>query len=289
MEQPAPQSIENKIFTLRGVQVMLDKDLAELYGVTTGRLNEQVKRNIDRFPADFMFQLNDSEWKNLISQNAISKWGGRRKLPFAFTEQGVASLSGVLKSETAVKVHVAILRAFVKMRKFMNDNANVFIRLNNLEYHQFETDKKIENIFKAIENNTPQPDKGIFFNGQIFDAYSFVSNLIKNAENEIILIDNYIDESVLTLLSKRRTNIACTIYTKNISKQLQLDLKKHNQQYPPISVKTFTQSHDRFIIIDKTELYHFGASLKDLGKKWFAFSKMEGMADIILKNLPFHA
>ena len=308
MEELAQQNIENRIYTLRGVQVMLDSDLAELYGVETKRLNEQVKRNIERFPKSFMFQLSIKEWDVLQSQIATleernylktiktsSKSSNflrsqiatakRRTLPYVFTELGVAMLSAVLKSETAVKVSIQIMHAFVQIKQLISRDSLLIERVGSIELKQLETDKKIEQIFKAIESRKPQPDKGIFFNSQIFDAYAFVADLIKSAEDSIILIDNYIDDSVLTLLSKRKTNVSCSIYTKTISKQLKLDLEKHNAQYPSILVKTFTHSHDRFLIIDQKELYHFGASLKDLGKKWFAFSKMEGMAEMILKNL----
>ncbi len=300
MEVINQATIENKIYTIRDKQVMLDSDLAELYQVSTGRLNEQVKRNSDRFPSDFMFQLTQQEWEHLSmstassispslrSQNAILKKnrGKHRKyLPFVFTEQGVASLSGVLKSELAVKVHVEIMRAFVSMRKFLLQNASVFQRLDQVELRLLQNDEKFDRVFKALEAGRPEPDKGIFFDGQVFDAYVFVSDLIKKAQKELILIDNYLDESVLTLLTKRRNGVQATLYTKSISKSLQLDLEKHNAQYPPIMLKTFSQSHDRFLLIDQSELYHLGASLKDLGKKWFAFSRMDSHARFVLTQL----
>jgi hypothetical protein len=281
MEVTTTQHIENKIYLIRGLQVMLDNDLAEFYQVSTGRLNEQVKRNMDRFPSDFMFQLTEAEWNNLMSQNAISNWGGRRKKPYAFTEQGVAGLSGVLKSDIAAKVHVTIMRAFINIRR----HAQVFARSDQLELRQLKTEEKIELVLKAMEAGHPQPEKGIFFNGQVFDAYAFVAGLIKNAQNEIILIDNYIDESVLTLLSKRKENVNAVIYTKTIDKVLKLDLQKHNAQYPPVVVQPFSQSHVRFLLIDKTELYHIGISLKDPGKKWFAFSRMDSFVDEVLHKV----
>lgn len=278
------KEIESRIFTIRGLQVMLDKDLAEFYEVTTGRLNEQVKRNIVRFPSDFMFQLTEVETINLVSQNAISSWGGTRKLPYVFTEQGVAAISAVLKSDKAAQISINIMRAFVNMRKFILGNAALFQRLDKIEVKQIEADQKFEQIFKALESKNPQPDTGIFFEGQVFDAYLFVSDLVKKANSSIILIDNYIDETVLTFLTKRKTNVTATIYTKPINKQFQLDLDKHNAQYPAIAIKTFADSHDRFLIIDHKELYHLGASLKDLGKKWFAFSKMDSLtADVLAK------
>ena len=280
------KEIENKIYTVRGLQVMLDKDIALFYEVKPIRLREQMKRNPKRFPPDFVFQLNDSEVGFMVSQNAIpsiQSLGGY--LPYVFTEQGVAAISAVLKSEKAADVSIAIMRAFVSMRKFLTQNASVFQRIDHLELKQMQTDEKLNQVFKALEAGQPQPDKGIFFDGQIFDAYSFVAGLVKMANIEIVLIDNYVDETVLTLLGKRKLKVAATIYTKSISKSLQLDVEKHNAQYPSITVKTFTQSHDRFLVIDQKELYHIGASLKDLGKKWFAFSKMDSLAEQVLDNL----
>ena len=263
---------------------MLDSDLAKLYDVSTSRLNEQVKRNIERFPEDFMFRLSNKEWENLKSQNATSSWGGRRKLPNVFTEQGISTLSGVLHSKTAIQVNIAIMRAFVGMRKFLMANANLFQRLDRLEFKQLEIDHKVEKIINALENETIKPKQGIFFGGQIFDAYKFTTGLIKEAKKSIVLIDNYVDETILTLFSKNQKT-AVTIYTKNISKQLKLDLDKYNAQYKPIEIKKFNKAHDRFLIIDNKEIYHFGASLKDLGKKWFAFSKFDIEAIEILRKL----
>jgi len=267
--------IEKRIFLIRGEYVMLDSDLADIYGVSTSRLNEQVKRNAERFPEDFMFKLSKEEWENLISQNATSnEHGGRRKTPFVFTEQGVAGLSGVLKNEQASQVHVTIMRAFVSMRKLIASQIGLIQRIDGLERKQLETDNKFENVFKALEQNTI-PSQGIFFDGQIYDAYELMSKIIRSAKKEIILIDNYIDETVLTHLSKRAENVEAIIYTKSISKAIQLDLERHNSQYSPIQIKELRDSHDRFLIIDQKELYHIGASLKDLGKKWFAFSKLD--------------
>lgn len=282
---PNTENIKNKIILVRNIQVILDCDIADLYGVSTGRLNEQVKRNLDRFPEDFMFQLTEKEFQNLISQNAISSWGGRRKLPFVFTEQGISSLSGVLKSGIATDVHVMIMRAFVQMRKFIELNSDLYQRVQNLEMNQLETNHKIENILNTFNSKKLINQQGIFFDGQIFDAYIFVSELIRSANHSIIIIDNYIDETVLILLSKRNLNVKATIYTRKISPQLLLDLEKYNKQYPTINIEEFSSSHDRFIIIDRTELYHIGASLKDLGKKWFAFSRMDSLAESLLKML----
>ena len=287
---PVENKVESLIRVIRGQQVMLDRDLAELYGVETRRLNEQVKRNIERFPEDFMFQLTKEEFENWKSQFATSNSivMGARKRPYAFTEQGVAMLSGVLKSSTAVEANIRIMRAFVSMRHFMVNNAAIFQRLETIEFNQLESNKvqakilahqevqdhRIDEIFRRLDEGMYKPKQGIFFDNQIYDAYSFVSELVKSAKQRIILIDNYVDETVLTLLDKRGENVSATIYTQQISRQFHLDVDCHNSQYPPIEVDVFRRSHDRFLCIDDT-VYHVGASIKDLGKKWFAFSKME--------------
>ena len=274
------EEIQNKIYTIRDVQVILDKDLAIFYDVKPIRLREQVKRNIKRFPSDFMFQLTEEEVNLMVSQNAIpSKQHLGGSLPFVFTEQGVATISAVLTSERAIEVNIHIMRAFVAMRHFIASNAKVFQRLDAVEIrqieHKVESDQKFEQIFNAIEKRSIKPNQGIFFDGQIFDAYKFVADLIRTAQESITIIDNYIDDTVLTHLTKRNNGVKVTIFTKTISKQLALDVKKYNEQYPAIEIKEFKNSHDRFLIIDNTTVYHFGASLKDLGKKWFAFSKMD--------------
>ncbi|MBI5002004.1 ORF6N domain-containing protein [Candidatus Woesearchaeota archaeon] len=291
--------IKNKIYTLRGMQVMLDADLAVLYNVETKQINRAVKRNSERFPNDFMFQISLKEFDTLKSQVVTSntkdlrfqfgtsrlEYGGRRYLPYAFTEQGVAMLSGVLRSGTAIKVSIQIMSTFVAMRRFISSNAQIFHRLDVVETKQIEHDKKFDDIFDALQSRDIKPEKGIFFDGQIFDSYKFVSDIMRNAHISIVLIDNYIDDSVLTLFSKRNKNVAVTIFTKEIPKQLSLDLAKYNLQYPFVEVKEFTQSHDRFLIIDNKEVYHFGASLKDLGKKWFAFSRFDKEAFKLLDKL----
>ncbi len=285
------EQIQSRIHTVRGVQVMLDNDLAKLYGVEIKRLNEQVKRNLERFPVEFMFQLSSDEYDILWSQNATikkdrplrsqnatleDKRGKHRKyLPYAFTEQGVAMLSTVLRSDTAVKVSIHIMSAFVAMRRFMALNAQVFQRIGALETKQIETDKKIDGVLNAIENKEIHPKQGVFYNGQVFDAYRFVSDLFRTAKKSIIIIDNYIDDTVLVHLTKRAKNVKVIILTRAISAQMALDVKKYNEQYPAIEIKEFKNAHDRFIIIDGNTVYHFGASLKDLGKKWFAFSKID--------------
>jgi hypothetical protein len=295
------EDIQSQIYTIRGVQVMLDENLASLYHVETRVLNQAVKRNKDRFPEQFCFQLTAEEYELLRSQIVIleddaaltsqnvtleSRRGRHRKyLPYAFTEQGVAMLSAVLKSNVAVQMSVQIINAFVAMRRFISSNAHIFQRLDTLEIKQLETDKKINHVLNAIESKEIQPKQGIFFEGQIFDAYNFVAEIIRTARTSIIIIDNYVDDTVLTHLTKRNDGVDVTIFTKTISKQLALDLKKFNSQYPPIDIREFKNSHDRFMIIDNKTVYHFGASLKDLGKKWFAFSKMDFEAVEMLTKL----
>lgn len=283
--------IQPMIKVIRGQQVMLDSDLSALYGVETRRLNEQVKRNIERFPDDFMFQLRKEELDNLMSQNATSSWGGTRKLPYAFTEQGIAMLSTVLKSQTAVEVNIRIMRAFITMRRFIATNAQLFQRLETIEYHQLEmkqhqevTDRRIDEVFKHLDADIP-PMQGIFYDGQVFDAYRFVSDLIRKAKQSIVLIDNYVDDTVLTLLDKRLEGVSATIYTQRISSQFQLDVDRHNSQYPLIEIKRFNKAHDRFLLIDN-EVYHIGASIKDLGKKWFGFTLMRDItANELIKKI----
>ena len=271
------QEIRNLIYTIRDKQVMLDSDLATLYYVETKILNKAVKRNIERFPEKFCFQLTDEETDFLRFQIGTSNVGrgGRRYLPYVFTEQGITMLSAVLRSDVAVKVSIEVMDAFVEMRKMLISNASLFNRLDNIELKQLQADQKFEEIFKALENDKLHSEKGIFYNGHVFDAYTFVSDIIRSAKSSIILLDNYVDDTVLTLLGKRNDDVTATIYTKNISNQLRLDLQRYNNQYPLIEIEIFSDAHDRFLIIDDTELYHIGASLKDLGKKWFAFSRMD--------------
>ena len=275
-------NIEPLIKVIRGQQVMLDKDLAMLYGVEAKVLNQAVKRNVERFPNDFRFQLTKEECLRSQIVTLNEKQGQHLKyMPYAFTEQGVAMLSSVLRSQTAIEVNIQIMRAFVSMRHFMVNNASVFSRLETIEYHQLEmqqhqqeTDKRIDEVFRRLDEGNVKPKQGVFYNGQIYDAYTFVSDLIKSAKKRIVLIDNYVDETVLTLLDKRDNNVSAIIYTQQISRQFQLDIDRHNAQYAPIDVETFRLSHDRFLCIDD-DVYHIGASIKDLGKKWFGFSKME--------------
>ena len=266
-------AVENKIIVLRDTQVILDKDIAELYGVETKVLNQAVKRNINRFPERFMFQLTKDECSRsqFVTLNA-GRGYNIKYLPYAFTEQGVAMLSSVLRTDTAVEVSIKIMDAFVRMRHFLVTNSQIFQRLDRLDRKQLENEQNFENIFSKFEENEPAR-QGIFFNGQTYDAYAFVSDLIREAKSRIVLIDNYVDDTVLTMLDKRAAGVAAVIYTKQISKTLQLDIDKHNAQYPAIEVKVFKNAHDRFLIVDEG-IYHFGASIKDLGKKWFAVTLM---------------
>ncbi len=283
------ENLTSIIYNIRGLDVVLDFDVATLYDVKSTRLREQVKRNIKRFPDDFMIQLSDDEINLMVSQNAIpskSVLGGSN--PYAFTEQGIASLSSVLTSDKAIEVNIKIMRAFVEMRKTLQENSLVLDKINNLEKnqlkYQIKSDDKFEQIFSAIEANDIKPKQIIFFDGQVFDAYTFVSGLIREAKKSIMLVDNYIDDTVLTLLSKREKNVSALIFTHEITKKLKLDLVKHNKQYPKIDIKKIEKSHDRFLIIDD-ELYHIGASLKDLGKKWFGFTKFKTGAKEIINKL----
>ncbi|MBQ6668095.1 MAG: ORF6N domain-containing protein [Bacteroidales bacterium] len=278
--------IEKMIFTIRGVQVMIDHDLAMLYGVETKVLNQTVRRNIERFPTDFMFQLTQDE--AVCSRSQIVTLNNRRGhnikyLPYVFTENGISMLSGVLRSPTAIRVNIRIMRAFTAMRRFMMTNAMVFQRLESLENHQLLTDQRLDEVFKRIDADL-QPKQGIFYDGQIFDAYTFVSDLVRSAKERIVLFDNYVDDTVLTVLDKRGENVSAIIITKAVSSKLELDFVKHNAQYRPIEVMEFDKVHDRFLCIDST-VYHIGASLKDLGKKWFAFSKMEMEAEEVVGRI----
>jgi hypothetical protein len=276
--------VENRIILIRGVHVMIDRDLAELYGVETKRLNEQVKRNKERFPSHFMFQLSEEEKNELVAFCDRFKTMKHSSVkPFAFTEQGVAMLSSVLRSDTAVQVSIKIMDAFVELREFMLANAQIFQRLTNVEKKIFESDLKFERIFKSLEERSIEKKQGIFFDGQIYDAYSFVVNLIKKAEKEIILIDGYVDSEVLDMLSKKKKDVSVSIITFPKTKICDTDINRFNAQYPQLEMKSQTKVHDRFMIIDREKLYSIGASLKDLSKKCFSFSLLEDK--MILENL----
>ena len=300
---PESVSIKSMIRLIRGQQVMLDSDLAFLYGVETRRLNEQVKRNIERFPDDFMFKLTKEEFdfltsqfamsnitdrqdnKNLKSQIAISKWGGTRKLPYAFTRNGVAMLSSVLRSQTAVGVNVKIMRVFTAIPQLVNNNAQIIQRIFNIEQHQLETDEKINAIIEKIENFSPKviPEQ-IFQTGCVWDAWSFISDLVRSAQQRIVLIDNYVDDRVLSLLTKRADGVTATIHTR-YSEQFLTDLKKHNEQYPEITfVQLSHRNHDRFLIVDN-KAYLLGASLKDIGTGLCAVTELTASPETILEML----
>ena len=313
------EQIESLIITVRGKQVILDRDLARLYGVETRVLNQAVQRNIERFPEDFMFQLTKEEFENWKSQFVISIWDdenmssqnattsdenwksqivtsnsikmGARKLPYAFTENGIAMLSSVLRSPMAIATNIHIMRAFNAMRHFIGSHAQMFQRLENVERNQLalnahliKTDKKIEEVFQRLDAGEEKPEHGIFFDGQIFDSYTFITDRIREAKKRIILIDNYIDDSVLKMLDKREKGVTVKLYTNLSFGSLKMDIKKHNAQYAPIDAEQFNRSHDRFLCIDDT-VYLVGASLKDLGKKWFGFSKMGVTTDELLSKM----
>lgn len=272
------REIQNMIYTIRGKQVMVDSDLAELYKVTTGNLNKAMKRNLLRFPEYFCFQLTELEYENLRFQNGISSsnnnYGGRRYMPYVFTEQGIAMLSAVLKSDVAVEVSIKIMNNFVEMRNFLISNKEMFSRLDRVELKQLETDRKLEEVFNYIASNT-EVKQNIFFDGQIYDAFSFIVGLIQKAKKEIILIDNYVDINTLNILCKKNKGINVVIATAGKGSLSEKDIVKFNAQYPKLSIKTTIDFHDRFLIIDKEEVYHIGASIKDAGKKSFGITKIE--------------
>ncbi|MBR0426579.1 MAG: ORF6N domain-containing protein [Clostridia bacterium] len=285
------EEIQNLIYTIRGKQVMIDSDVANLYHYETKRINEAVKRNKDRFPNDFCFRLTLNEFRNLKSQFATSslekqnEYGGRRKLPLVFTEQGIAMLAPLLKNKIAVQVSINIMNAFVRMRHFLKDNGQLFERVTTLEYQQIENNKKFDLVFDQLQEKQIE-NRRIFYNGQIYDAYILILKIIKKAENKITIIDNYIDESVLEMLSKKKENVQVVILTSNNSNIKNIDIQKFNKQYPLLKVGKTEKFHDRFIIIDEKELYHLGASIKDLGKKCFAINKIDNEEFIeLVKNI----
>lgn len=282
------ENIKNLIYTIRGKQVMLDSDVAMLYHYETKKINQTVKRNIQRFPEKFCFQLNEDEVENLRSQFVTSSlekenYGGRRYLPYAFTEQGIAMLSGLLRNEIAIQVSINIMDAFVEMRKFIVSNGQIFERLTNVEYKLLEQnkmltdhEKKFEKVFDELQKNEKAEFKQkIFFDGQIYDAYSLIIDIMRRAKNKILIIDNYIDDSILKMLSKKNKNVETIILTSQNCNLTKLDIQKFNKQYPTLKIAYTNKFHDRFIVIDNKDLYHVGASLKDLGKKCFAISKIE--------------
>ena len=283
--------IQNKIVVLRNQQVMIDRDIAELYGVETKVLNQAVKRNIERFPERFMFQLTKDEQQEIDerlrsqiviieNQSKTENLRGRHSkyLPYAFTEQGCAMLSAILKSEAAVQASIKIMDAFVAMRHFLQSNAEIFSEMSHIKkqlrdttVHQIEADKRIDELFTRMDRYAIDNTKGIFFQGQIFDAYAKFESFIAQAQKSITLIDNYVDLSVLERFAKKKRGVKVTIYTLPQTRLLQQDVQQFNAQYPTLELKFTTTMHDRFLIIDNSTLYHIGASLKDLGKRCFAF------------------
>ena len=282
-------TIQNLIYVIRGQQVMLDKDLAFLYQVETGALNRAVKRNIKRFPESFCFQLSEEEYENLrcqigISSLEINGYGGRRYLPYVFTEQGIAMLSAVLRSDVAIQVSIKIMNTFVEMRHFMANSSLVLNRINEIEVKQLvyqkDAEEKFDKIFTYISEHEEVSQK-IFFEGQIYDAYSLLTELIAKAKTEIVLIDNYVDVGTLNILAKKRENVKAQIYTVKRTRLSPTDINNFNQQYPVLGVDYTEEFHDRFLIIDGILAYHVGASLEDAGKKCFAINKIEDRANII--------
>lgn len=278
------ENIKNLIYNIRGKQVMLDSDVAILYHYPTKRINETVNRNKKRFPEVFCFQLTELDIENMRSQiataskNFENKFRNKKHLPYAFTEQGIAMLSGLLKNDIAIQVSINIMNAFVEMRKFILLNGEVFQEINTIKGKLLEYDKKFDVVFNELQNNKEKEFKQkIFFDGQIYDAYSLIIDIIKKAKNKILIIDNYIDDSILKMLSKKNKNVEVVILTSQNCNITKLDIQKFNKQYSNLKLAYTNKFHDRFIVIDNKELYHCGASLKDLGKKCFAISRMEDM------------
>ncbi len=287
--------IKNRIFTIRGKQVMLDSDLAELYGYEVKKLNQQVKRNVERFPEDFMFQLNKDEVPDSLKSQIVTlnERGNKRglhlkKLPYAFTEQGIYMLSTVLRGELAVKQSIYIMRAFREMRHFIANNAALFDRISKVELTQLEfqkhTEERFDKIFEYIGDQKETRQK-IFYDGQIYDAFSLLIELVQKAEQEIILIDGYVDVSTLNLLAKKNAGVSVTIYTFTKTKLTAQDVATFNAQYPQLEVKHTNIFHDRFLILDGKTVYHIGASLKDAGKKCFAVSEMKDAGRSLMNKL----
>lgn len=272
--------IKELIYNIRGKQVMLDSDVARLYHYETRRINETVKRNSERFPVEFCFQLTSKEYETLKSQIATSNVrGGKQKLPYVFTEKGIIMLSGLLKNEIAIEVSIKIVEAFVEMKKFISSNGQLFERLTSVEYKLLEHDKKFDQVFEQLQHEENIKQK-IFFEGQIYDAYSLIIDIIKKANKKILIIDNYIDESVLKMLTKKNKEVEVAILTSDKSKIEKIDIQKFNKEYPILKVAKTNKFNDRFIVIDNKEMYHLGASIKDLGRKCFGINKIEDL-DIV--------
>ena len=280
------EDIKSLIYTIRGKQVMLDSDVARLFEYATKDLNRNVKNNIERFPEYYCFQLTNEEYKSLRCKNFTLNENGRgqhrKYLPYVFTEYGITMLAGLLKSEVAVNVSIRIVNTFIEMRKFLMINGQVFERLTNMEYKLLEHDKKFDEVFNQLQLEETIKQR-IFFDGQIYDAYSIIVDIIKRANNKILIIDNYIDDSVLKMLAKKKKNVEVIILTSDKSNIDNLDIKKFNKEYPILKVAKTNKFHDRFIVIDNKEMYHLGASIKDLGKKCFGINKIEDME--IIENI----
>ena len=287
-------SIRSKIHVIRGQQVMLDFDLAQIYGYETKNFNRQVKNNIERFDSDFMFQLSNSEFEEILRcKNFTSSWGGSRYNPYAFTEQGIYMVMTVLKGDLAITQSKMLIRTFKEMKHFIQNNSHVFVELDNIrkhllesDVHQRETDKKVDELFTLMDKYNVKDEQGIYFQGQIFDAYAKFETFMAQAKKEIILIDNYVDLSVLQRLAKKKKSVNVTIYTDPKTKLTAQDVQTFNAQYPTLTLNFTRKAHDRFLIIDQIKMYHIGASLKDLGKKHFAFSVIDAAyIPMILGNL----
>ena len=282
------ENIKDLIYNIRGKQVMLDSDVAMLYHYETKKINQAVRRNKERFPERFCFQLTEKEvndnWSQIVtsSNKEDIKHRGKKYLPLAFTEQGIAMLSGILRNEIAVQVSIKIMDAFVEMRRFLFNNGQIFERLTNVEYKLIEHDHKFDKVFDQLENNENIKQK-VFFQGQVYDAFSMIIDLIKKASNEIILIDNYVDIETLNILSKKNNNVDVKIYTKSNTQLNTKDINKFNLQYPKLEIKYTDKFHDRFLIIDQKFIYHIGASIKDAGKKCFGITLIK--YDAIIKDI----
>lgn len=270
------EDIKNLIYTIRGKQVMLDSDVARLYHYETKKINQAVKRNIERFPEKFCFQLTEEELENMWSQfvtsskDENSKHRGKKYLPYAFTEQGIAMLSGLLKSDIAIKVSINIMDAFVEMRKFILNNGRIFERLTTMEYKMLEHDKKFDEVFDELQRNKKEEFKQqVFFNGQIYDSYSLIIDIIKTAQERILIIDNYIDDSILKMLAKKNKNVEVVILTSEKSNISKLDIQKFNKEYSSLKLAKTNKFHDRFMIIDNKELYHCRCLTKRLRQEMF--------------------
>ena len=286
-------NIKRRILTIRGRQVILDSDLAELYGYEVKNLNRQVKRNARRFPEDFMFKLTRDEVDSLVKCQIVTsrishmfqgQSGGRRKLPNVFTEQGIYMLATVLKGELAEQQSIFIMRAFREMRHFIANNAALFDRISKVELKQLEADKKFDQLFEYV-NTHAETNQKLFFDGQIYDAFSLLIELIQKADQEIILVDGYVDVSTLNVLAKKKSGVAVTIYTFPKTKLTAQDVAAFNAQYPQLDVKYTDVFHDRFLILDGKTVYHIGASLKDAGKKCFAVSLMKDAGSELMKRM----